>query len=342
MGVNITDIIPKKEITIKDLKGKVIAIDAYNTLYQFLTSIRQPDGTPLQDRKGNVTSHLSGLFYRNISLLQDGIKPVYVFDGKPPELKTKEIEKRREAKREAQAKYENAKKINDTDSMRKYSSQFVKVTDEIVAESKALLGALGIPVVQAPSEGEAEAAHLAKKHQVWASASQDYDSLLCATPILIRNLTLARRRKSSSGIYIDVNPELIELEHVLNKLNIGLDQLICLAIIVGTDFNPGGIKGLGQKRALEIAQRYNSPVEIFNSIEKNDRYEMDFDWHEIFAHFSNYESEAINIEFQEVNPKKIKQILLNHDFSEDRIDSGLAKLQKIEEEKKQKGLGEFF
>ena len=342
MGVNISEIIPKKEITIKDLKDKVIAIDAYNTLYQFLTTIRQPDGTPLQDKKGNVTSHLSGLFYRNINLLQEGISPIYVFDGKPPELKRKEIEKRKQAKEIAQKRYEGAKKINDTESMRKYSSQFVKITDEIINESKALLEALGIPVIQAPSEGEAEAAYFAKRQEVWASASQDYDSLLYGVPLLIRNLTLARRRKSSSGIYIDVNIELIDLDHVLNNLNIGLEQLICLAIMVGTDYNPGGIKGLGQRRALEIAQKYNSPFEIFNAIEKNDRYEMNFDWHEIFAHFHNYESKPVELKFNEVNPEKVKEILASHDFSTERIDSGLAKLQKLKEEKKQKGLGEFF
>jgi len=268
MGVNISEIIPKKEIEIKDLKGKTVAIDAFNTLYQFLTTIRQPDGTPLQDKNGNITSHLSGLFYRNINLLQQGIKPVYVFDGKPPELKNKEIERRKQIKEAAKEKYTEAKRVNDQGSMRKYSSQFVKMTDEIIEESKELLNALGIPTIMAPSEGEAEAAYLAKTNKVWAAASQDYDALLCGTPILIRNLTLARKRKSSSGIYIDVKPEMIELKYVLNKLNIDLDQLICLAIMVGTDFNPGGIKGIGQKRALEIAQRYSSPVEIFRSIEK--------------------------------------------------------------------------
>jgi len=342
MGVNISEIIPKKEIEVKDLKDKTIAIDAFNTLYQFLTTIRQPDGTPLQDKEGNTTSHLSGLFYRNINLLQEGIKPVYVFDGKAPELKQEEMAIRKEKKTIAEEKYKEAKKINDIESMRKYSSQFIKMTDEIVEESKELLEALGIPVISAPGEGEAEAAYLARNHKVWGTASQDFDALLYGTPILIRNLTLARRRKTSSGIYVDVNPEIIELEHVLNKLNIELDQLICLAIMVGTDYNPGGVKGLGQKKALEIAEKYNSPVEIFNAIEKNDKYELDFNWHEIFAHFHRYESEPKEIKFKKFNPEKIKEILLKHDFSIDRINSGIEKLEKLEQKKKQKGLSEFF
>jgi flap endonuclease-1 len=343
MGVQISEIIPKKDVLMEDLKGKTIAIDAANTLYQFLTTIRQPDGTPLMDKKGNVTSHLSGLFYRNINLLQEGIKPVYVFDGKPPELKQKEIEKRREAKRIAEGKYEKAKEVGDTELMRKYSGQFVKITNEVVLESKALLEAMGIPVIQANGEGEAESAVLSREGKVWATASQDYDSLLYGAPYLIRNLTLARRRKTSAGIYMDVKIELIDFQQVLNRLEIDKDQLICLAILVGTDYNPGGVKGLGQKKALEIVQKYKYPVEIFKYIENNDRYNLIFDWKEVFKQFHEYKSSTKEkIEFQKVNEKKVKEILLLRDFSEERIDSGLKKLKQIEESKKQKELKDFF
>ena len=224
MGIQISEIIPKKEINISDLKGKTIAIDAYVTLYQFLTTIRQPDGTPLQDKEGNITSHLSGLFYRNINLLQEGIKPVYVFDGKPPELKQQEIEKRKKAKEIAEEKYQEAKAKDDIKEMKKYSSRTVKITSKIIEESKEILEALGIPVIQAPSEGESEAATLAKTGKVWAAASQDYDAILYGAPYLIRNLTSARRRKLPSGLYIDIKPELIEFQQVLNEL--GIDKEI--------------------------------------------------------------------------------------------------------------------
>ncbi len=343
MGVNITEIIPRKEVELKDLKGKTIAIDAYNTLYQFLTTIRQPDGTPLKDREGNITSHLSGLFYRNINLLLDGIKPVYVFDGKPPELKAKEIEKRKEAKKIAESAYIKATEKRDIEGMRKYSARNVHITRDVVEESKALLTAMGIPYIEAPSEGEAEAAVLAKAGKVWASASQDYDSILYGTPYLIRNLTLSRRRKTSTGLYVDVKPELIVLQDVLNHLNISLDQLICLAILVGTDYNPGGVKGLGQKRALEIVEKYEYPAEIFKSIEKSDRYNIVFDWQEIFKLFHEYEVDPhTDIEFKDVDEDKLRKLLQKHAFSEARIDSGLEKLQKYKESKKQKDLGEFF
>ncbi len=343
MGVQISEIIPRKEIEIKDLKGKVIAIDAFNTLYQFLTTIRQQDGTPLMDKQGRITSHLSGLFYRNINLLQEGIKPVYVFDGKPPALKQAEIERRKEAKRMAEQKYETAKSAEDTKGMGKYAGRFVKITDEIIEESKNLLEAMGIPVVQSPGEGEAEAATLARANNVWAAASQDYDALLYGTPYLIRNLTLARRRKTPSGIYIDIKPEMIEFQDVLNKLQIEKDQLICLAILVGTDYNPGGVKGLGQKRALEIVQKHKYPVEIFKYVQEHEKYDFIFDWQEVFKQFHEYEASPSSIiEFKDVNESKVKEILLSHEFSESRIDSGLQKLRQIEENKKQKGLGEFF
>ena len=341
MGIQVSEIIPRKEIVLSDLKGKVLAIDAYNALYQFLTTIRQLDGTPLMDKNGDVTSHLSGLFYRNINLLQEGIKPVYVFDGKPPELKSAEIEKRREAKKAAEEKFNNAKASQDIDGMKKYAGRFVKITDDVISQSKELLIALGIPVIQAPAEGESEAAVLARAHKVWAAASQDYDALLYATPFLVRNLTSSRRKKMGTGLYEETKIELIEFQSVLNQLQIDKDQLICLAILVGTDYNPGGVKGLGQKRALEIVQRFRYPIEIFAEAEK--KFEFDFNWQIIFKQFHEYESSYDEeIKFKPVDEQKVKELLLKHDFSENRINSGLNKLKAIKEAKKQKGLSDFF
>lgn len=341
MGVNISKIIPKKEIEFSFLKGKTVAIDAYVTLYQFLTTIRQPDGTPLKDSSGNVTSHLSGLFYRNINLLQEGIKPVYVFDGKPPNLKAEEIEKRQTAKKEAESKYQEAKIKDDIRGMKKYSSRTVKITKDILTQSKELLSALGIPIILANSEGEAEAATLAKNKKVYAAASQDYDAILYATPFLIRNLTSPRRKKLSNGLYVNIKPELVDFKNVLEELKINHDQLICLAILVGTDYNPGGIKGLGQQRALQLVQSYKTPKEIFNSIP--DKYEIAFEWEKIFNQFKNYETSQVKeITFKEIDEDKVKKILTKYEFSEARISSGLQKLKDVEESKKQKGLNDFF
>lgn len=345
MGLNIKEIIPRKEIELSDLKGKILCVDAYNTLYQFLSTIRQPDGTPLMDEKRRITSHLSGIFYRNISLLAEGIKLVYVFDGEAPELKGGTY-KIREAGRElAKERYEQAKKVEDIVAMRRYSSQFIRLDDEMIKESKELLEAMGIAVVQAPSEGEAEAAYLCKvNREIYASASQDYDTLLFGAPRLIRNLTLARRRKTFSG-FVEIKPELIELDKVLNSLEINLDQLICIGILIGTDYNPKGLPGIGQKRALEMVKRYKQPVLIFKNIEEQmmSLAEKDrFDWKEIFKLFHKHKVKDADINFREIDEKKIKEILVKeHVFSEQRVDKQLERLREIHEKRKQKGLNDW-
>src|SRR3972149_12066199 len=186
MGLNVKDIIPRKEIEISDLQGKMVFVDAYNMLYQFLSTIRQPDGTPLMDNNGKITSHLSGIFYRNTNLLSEGLKLVYVFDGIPPELKGNIHKIRGEARENAKEKYEEAKQSDDIDSMKRYSSQLVRINDEMISESKELLEAMGVAVVQAPGEGEAQAAYLNRIRESFGVVSQDYDSLLFGATRLIR------------------------------------------------------------------------------------------------------------------------------------------------------------
>ena len=346
MGLNISEIIPRKEIEISDLKGKMVCVDAFNTLYQFLTSIRQPDGTPLMDSKSRVTSHLSGIFYRNINLLSEGIKLVYVFDGIPPEQKIRTSKKRKSIRDSAEEKYESAKSEEDFESMRRYSSQLLRLNEEMITESKELLEAMGIAVVQAPSEGEAEAAYLAKiKKEVFASVSQDYDSILFGAPKLVRNLTLARKRKTVSG-YVEVKPEIIELKNVLEVLGINLNQLICLGILVGTDYNPRGIPRIGQKKALQIVRQHKSPASIFKSLqEKMDSLsdEDKFDWEEIFELFHKPNVINADFRFKKINEKRIKEILVQgHEFSEERVEKQLEKLRGIVESQKQKGISKWF
>lgn len=345
MGLNINEIIPRKEINISDLRGKMICVDAFNTLYQFLSTIRQPDGTPLMDSKKRITSHLSGIFYRNINLLSEGIKLVYVFDGEAPELKAKTYKKRKESRDIAGERYETAKKEEDIEKMRRYGSQLIRLNDEMIEESKELLEAMGIAVIQAPGEGEAEAAYLAKKREVFAAVSQDYDSILFGAPKLIRNLTLARKRKTISG-WVEIKPEIIELQKVLNSLEINLDQLICLGILVGTDYNPKGIPGIGQKKALQIVKNYRKPVLIFKSIEKQmgELSEEDrFDWKEIFELFHKPDIINEKFNFKKIDEDKIRKILVkDHDFSDSRIEKQLERLRDLKEKLKQKGLEKWF
>ncbi len=334
MGLQIGEIVPRKSIELTDLKNKTLAVDASNAIYQFLSTIRQPDGTPLMDKQNRVTSHLSGLFYRNINLLKDGMKLIYVFDGKAPKLKKGTHEKRSKAKSVAFEKYQKAKQKEDIESMGKYSKQLTRLDDEKITESKRLLEAMGIQVIQAPGEAEAQAAYMARKKDIYASASQDYDSLLFGAPLLIQNLTLARKRKTVSG-YVSIGPEMIELERVLNSLQLSIEQLICLGILCGTDYNPGGIKGIGPKKALSLVRTRKAPALIFKQIQN----QIDFDWQEIFQLFKNPDIlKRVKVKMPKLNQEEIKKILLEHDFSEDRVDSALQKLNKAKEEQKQQTL----
>jgi len=338
MGLQIGEIIRKEEISLDDLKDKVMAIDAFNTLYQFLTTIRQPDGTPLMDSKGRITSHLSGLFYRTTSLMSKGLKPIFVFDGKAPELKEKTHEIRAAVKKEAKAKFETADKVEEK---AKWAARISFLTDEMIEESKELIAALGLPFVQAPSEGEAQAAFLVQQGDAYAVGSQDYDSLLFGASRLVQNLTLAKTRRLPSGATIAINPQLIELEKVLNSLQLTREQLICLGILTGTDYNPGGIKGIGPKTALKIVKMHKSPALIFKEVEKEKR--LEFDWREIFEFFKKPDvTKKYSTKFRALNEEAVKKILVKkHDFGESRIKAAIARISEQKEAKKQKRLENF-
>ncbi|MBS3065722.1 flap endonuclease-1 [Candidatus Pacearchaeota archaeon] len=336
MGLQIGDIVPRKEIEFKELKGKVIAVDALNAIYQFLSSIRQSDGTPLMDSSGRVTSHLSGLFYRNIALLSEGIRLIYVFDGEYHKLKEKTHEIRQEAKEIAREKYKRAVEDEDIESMGKYARGFTKVDSTMVAESKELLEAMGIAVVQAPGEGEMQCAELVKSGQAFAVGSQDYDAIAVGGRRLIQNLTLSRKRRTRTG-YVYIAPEIIEYEKVLNSLGIDGDQLISLAILVGTDFNPGGVKGIGPKKALSLVKEKKYPVKIFGELEEQGR--LDFSWKDVFEIFKKPNVILEKVEFPKLDKEKIKEILVKrHEFSEERVNNQFDKLREIKEQGKQRTL----
>jgi len=336
MGLQIGDIVSRKEIKFEELKGKIIAVDAFNAIYQFLSIIRQPDGTPLMDSKRRVTSHLSGLFYRNVALLAEGIKLIYVFDGEYHVLKGKTHELRQEAKDIAKSKYEKAVEEEDIEAMGRYSRGFIKLNTEMINESKELLEAMGIAIVQAPGEGEMQAADLVKKGEAWAVGSQDYDALAVGGKRLIQNLTLARKRKTPSG-FVYIAPEMIEYEKVLNELEIDGDQLICLAVLVGTDFNPKGVHGIGPKKALALVREKKYPVKIFKELEEAGR--LDFDWKEVFEIFKKPNVKKEKIKFPKLDEDKLKEILVKkHEFSLERVEKQLEKLHDIKKQAGQKTL----
>jgi flap endonuclease-1 len=254
MGVALRDIIAdyKTPVTWESLPG-IAAIDANNALYQFLTIIRQPDGTPLMDEQGRVTSHLSGILFRVSNFMEKGIKPVFVFDGKPTALKQDTIDGRRKIRDEAGEKWKEALERGDEAEAYKQARSSSRVDTTIVETSKELLRLMGLPTVQAPGEGEAQAAYMVGKGEARYVVSQDYDTLLFGAPNLVRNLTISGKRKIR-GRQITVNPEQIVLAGMLEGLNLTREQLIEIAILVGTDFNTG-IRGIGAKTGLKIVQR---------------------------------------------------------------------------------------
>jgi flap endonuclease-1 len=328
LGVNLRDIVPKSVVRLEDLSGKSIAIDAYNALYQFLAIIRQPDGTPLKDSSGRITSHLSGLLYRTSNLVELGIKPIYVFDGVPPALKEVEIKRRMKAKEEALIKYEQALKEGKIEEARIYAQATSSLKDYMAEDSKRLLNLMGIPWIQAPSEGEAQAAHVVKRGDADYCASQDYDSLLFGASRLVRNVTISGRRKlPGKNVYIEVEPEVIELEQVLKECGITHEQLIDVGILVGTDFNPEGIKGLGPKTALKLIKEYGSLENALPYI-KNAEFPVEPQKiKEIFLHpkvTDNYKIEWRELDVEGV----IDFICRERDFSEDRVRKALEKMQK--------------
>lgn len=331
MGVNLRELLIKHKIELEALNGKKLAIDAFNTIYQFLSIIRQPDGTPLMDSKGNVTSHLSGLFYRTINLMEAGAKPVFVFDGKAPLEKIETQISREEIREEARMKHKEALAAGEIEEARKYAQQTSRLTKEMIQESKELISAMGLPWVQAIAEGEAQAAYMCLKGDVWAVVSQDYDSLLFAATRLVRNLTISGRRKQDSKT-VAVEPELIELAECLNFLGFDIEKLVELALLIGTDYNPGGISGIGPKTALKVI-REKKFSEYASKIPNVHRLKQLFLKPAILTDY--------DLEWKAPNAEKIKEILVKrHEFSEDRIDTALKRLAKAPIH--QKGLGDFL
>jgi len=337
MGVNIGQLTEPKGTTLDALSGKIVAIDAYNTLYQFLSIIRQPDGRPLQDSRGRITSHLSGLIYRTTHLMEKGVRQIFVFDGKPEDLKAAVIKARSDRRADAKLRWEEAKALRlHPDLIFKYAQASTRIDKTIVEDAKALLTYLGIPYVQAKAEGEAQAAYLVQKGDAELVASQDYDSLLFGAPVMIRNITAPRRKAQL---------EIITFNELAEKHGITREELVDIAILIGTDFN-SGIKGIGLKRALKLIKKHHTIERL-----------LDESAIEIAA-IENYElirtiflqplvNESYEIIWGTPDEDKVKEFLCEeHDFSEERVSKILIKerssRKKISVTGSQKTIEEWF
>ncbi|KAK5119517.1 Elongation of fatty acids protein 2 [Meristemomyces frigidus] len=329
-----------KEGEIKNQFGRKVAIDASMSLYSFLIAVRS-GGEQLMSDTGETTSHLMGLFYRTLRIVDNGIKPLYVFDGAPPKLKSGELAKRFQRKSEAQEAQEEAKETGTAEDVEKFSRRTVRVTREHNAEAQRLLKLMGIPYIIAPTEAEAQCAVLARAGKVYAAASEDMDTLTFNSPVLLRKLTFSEQRKEPI--------QEIHLDRVLEGLEMELDQFIDLCILLGCDYvDP--VKGVGPKVALNLIREHKTLEAVVESVKKSGKYTFPEDWPYQDARLLFLEPDVRSADDPECDFKwegpdvdgLVKFLVEEKGFNEDRVKSGAARLQKSVKSTQQSRLEGFF
>lgn len=325
---------------IKNHFGRKVAIDASMSIYSFLIAVRS-DGQQLMSETGETTSHLLGLFYRTLRMVDNGIKPLYVFDGAPPKLKSGELAKRFQRKTEAQAAAEEAKETGTAEDVEKFSRRTVRVTREHNAECQKLLKLMGIPYIVAPTEAEAQCAVLARAGKVYAAASEDMDTLTFNTPILLRHLTFSEQRKEPI--------QEIHLDRVLEGLEMEREQFIDLCILLGCDYLYP-IKGVGPSTALKLIREHKTLEGVVEHMKTNPKYTIPDDWPYQDARLLFLEPDVRPATDPECDFKweapdvdgLIKYLVEEKNFGEDRVRSGAAKLQRNLKTAQQSRLEGFF
>ena len=329
MGVKIRELAKKgiKTIKFKELKKIPLAIDTFNIIFQFLSTIRQANGDLLKDSQGRITSHLLGLFYRSINYLENDMKPLFIYDGEAPSLKWREIEKRKKARKKAEKMRLKSKKLGNLEQMKKYAKRTSTLDQQMINESKELLKYFGFPIIQAPSEGEAQAAYMVNEEEIWGVFTKDYDALIYGAKRVLRNLKLTKRKKPEE----EEEVRYISLSKLLSNLDINQEQLVEMSILIGNDFFPG-IKGVGQKTALKLIRKYKSLDEILEkgikirgrTIEINK--ELVSQIKEIFLQ-PNISKDYASFSFTEPDFNMIREFMIEkHEFSEEKINNALHRI----------------
>ncbi|TMW48116.1 hypothetical protein DOY81_006809 [Sarcophaga bullata] len=335
----IADICPQaiKESEIKHYFGRKVAIDASMCLYQFLIAVRA-EGAQLTSVDGETTSHLMGMFYRTIRLLDNGIKPVYVFDGKPPDLKSGELAKRAVRREEAQKSLQEATETGNEADMDKFNRRLVRVTKEHATEAKQLLKLMGVPYVDAPCEAEAQCAALVKSGKVYATATEDMDALTFGSSVLLRHLTFSEARK--------MPVKEIHYNKVLEGFGLTSKEFIDLCILLGCDYCEG-IKGIGPKRATELITNYRDIETVLKNIDRK-KYTVPEDWNfelarQLFIEPEVADPTTLDFKWNEPNEEGLVKFLCGErQFNEDRVRSGAKKILKSKQSQTQVRLDSFF
>ncbi len=325
MGVGLAPLVKWRRTSFRALRGRVLAFDALQEIYQFLALVRLPDGRPLTDRRGHVTSHLLGLAMRVTRLMVEyGVRPVFVFDGRPHPLKARELARRRELRERAREEWRRA--LLEGDLRRAFSKAVVAlgVTDPMVKDSMELLELMGVPCIRAPGDAEAQAAHMVRGGVAWAAVTKDYDALLYGAPRVIRHVTFTGTDLlPSRGVVRRLEPEIVELERLLGELGLTREQLVDLAILVGTDFNEG-VRGVGPLRALRLIRLYGS----IDRMPAHIREELG-DYREVRRIFLEPEVVDVEAEFGRPDPEGLRTFLRDRDFSERTISTIVDRLSRL-------------
>mmetsp|Transcript_10268 Transcript_10268/g.14086 ORF Transcript_10268/g.14086 Transcript_10268/m.14086 type:complete len:389 (-) Transcript_10268:158-1324(-) len=327
-----------KETEMKNLFGRKIAVDASMSLYQFLIAVRPDSVNTLTDESGETTSHLQGLFHRTIRMMSHGLKPCFVFDGKPPVLKTDELEKRNKKREEAEEKKKEAVQTEDAESLAKFNKRTVKVTKKHNEEAKKLLRLMGVPVIEAPCEAEATCAAMAKAGLVYATGSEDMDALTFGTPVLIRHLTFSEARKMPI--------KEIHLQEALNEMGFTMDQFTDLCILLGCDYCDS-IRGIGPVRAFELLSKYKNMEAVIKSLDTT-KYPLpeSFDYKAVRQLFKEPEViDVSTVELKWTEPDEeglIEYLVKEKNFAEERVRNGIEKLKKSRTSSVQDRLTSYF
>lgn len=326
-----------KENEFKNYFGRKVAVDASMCIYQFLIAVRQ-DGSQLMTEDGETTSHLMGMFYRTIRMVENGIKPVYVFDGKPPDMKSGELAKRKERREEAQKALEAAEEAEDTENIDKFSKRLVKVSKQHTDDCKELLKLMGIPYIEAPGEAEAQCAALVKAGKVYATGTEDMDALTFGTTVLLRHLTVSEARKMPIKEF--------HVNRVLEELGLSSEEFIDLCILLGCDYCDS-IRGIGPKRAIDLIKQYKTIDEILKHLDTK-KYTVPEEWmykeaRELFKHPDVTNPDELEIKWNEPDEEGLVEFMVKQkNFSEDRIRNGVKKLTKARQGTTQGRLDSFF
>ncbi|KAK3689645.1 DNA-repair protein rad2 [Podospora appendiculata] len=350
-----------KEGEIKNQFGRKVAIDAYTStissmslllspnhifrsmsIYSFLIAVRS-NGEQLTNENGDTTSHLMGMFYRTLRMVDNGIKPLYVFDGAPPKLKSGELAKRFQRKQEANEGLEEAKETGTAEDIEKFSRRTVRVTREHNADCQQLLKVMGIPYIIAPTEAEAQCAVLARAGKVYAAASEDMDTLCFNTPILLRHLTFSEQRKEPI--------QEIHLDKVLEGLNMERKQFVDLCILLGCDYlDP--IPKVGPTTALKLIREHGTLEKVVEYMknDENSKYTIPDDWpyedaRDLFFSPDVRQADDPLCDFKWEKPDMdglVKFLVHEKGFSEDRVRAGGARLEKNLKSSQQSRIEGFF